>query len=135
MYCSSLTFTIFILCLQVTSSATINSGNSLSIFNATQDQGYTFRRYQTGCIDTPDWMGPGRPRSFKFSDCGQATRQIKAKMDEYGAQLFNFLALGAQSEPYWAIFPPIETPFRIVKGKSSLDSDECIEATLLHVSN
>ena len=51
-------------------------------------------------------------------------------MDEYGAQLFNFLALGPRSDPQWVTFPMIETPFRIVKGKPGLHSNEWIEATL-----
>lgn len=66
-------------------------------------------------------MGPGRPSSFKFSDCGRAFRQIKTKANEYGQSGFTFLAIGAS--PQWGPrpsehYPIIQLPQKFVYGKS-----------------
>lgn len=124
MYLSPLALLSSVLCVQVTSGVIINSAETLSILNAAQDHGSNLtitipRAWQTGCIDTPDWMGPGRTTSFIFSDCGKAIRQIKAKVDEYGTQRFNFLALGAQLDSEDLILSNLQTPLRFVEGKSS----------------
>ena len=91
MYSTLLIWKRFLFHAQSKSSAIVNLPNSQSTVNMTLDHGSLAWSKQK-CIDHLDWMGAGRPSSFKVSDCGQAFKQIKA---EAGEIVFDFLTIGA----------------------------------------
>ncbi len=129
---SLLIWTSLCLIVQLGSSATINLPTSLSLVNTTQD---LERWTKQVCINTTDWMGPGRPSSFKFSDCGQAFRQIQTKANEYGRSNFMYLAIGGSPEYPARVrpseyYPNIQLPQKFVYGKFIPHQFEWIRETL-----